>query len=242
MKEKLKSFWQFISSKESVFVILAMMFAGALVTSNVVAFKMFSLGWHWFDKGGVVAFNVGTFCYAITLLISNTVSYKFGSTKAKYLIAGGFAAQILSTVLIIALRYVPGISDAAQETYVSALGQNWAMVIGSLSGYLFCQIANYLVFNRLLKKVDNWKTKGVWNFVANIFGQLLDTIVFDLVAFGIFNAAGGYACLWQGGALSLIDMILFTWLFKIVVAAVYTLVFYLLTIKREKDETVDAER
>lgn len=238
MKEKIKNAWTFISSKESVFVMLAMMFAAALITANVTAFKMFTLGWHWFDRGGVVAFNVGTFCYAITLLISNTVSYKYGAQKAKYLIAGGFAAQILSTVLIIALRYVPGVSETSQETYVNALGQNWAMVIGSLSGYLFCQIANYLVFNRLLAKINNWKTKGVWNFVANIFGQLLDTIVFDLVAFGLFNAAGGYACLWQGGALSLIDMILFTWLFKIVISAICTLVFYLLTIKKENKENV----
>ena len=61
MKTKLKNFWSFISSKDSIYMILAMMFAGALVTSNVVAFKMFTLGWSWFDKGGVVAFNVGTF-------------------------------------------------------------------------------------------------------------------------------------------------------------------------------------
>lgn len=236
MKNKLKNFWSFISSKDSIYVILAMMFAGALVTSNVVAFKMFSLGWQWFDKGGSVAFNVGTFCYAITLLISNTVNYLFGSQKAKHLIAGGFAAQILSTVLIIILRYVPGVSEEAQNTYVNALGQNWAMVIGSLAGYLFCQGANYLVFNKLLAKVDNSATKGIWNFVANIVGQLFDTIVFDVVAFGLFNAAGGYACLWQGGALSLIDMILFTWLFKIIIASVYTLVFYLLTLKHKKKE------
>ena len=240
MKEKIKNFWKFLTSKESIYAILAMMFAGALVTANVVAFRQFTLGWKWF--GELTTFNVGTFCYAITLLISNTVAYLYGPTKAKHLIAGGFAAQILSTLLIVVLGFTPAANSSflatgevvsTEVTYAAVLGQNWAMVIGSLAGYLFCQGANYLVFNRLLKKLDNAAAKGVWNFVANIIGQLFDTVVFDVVAFGIFGAFG-YPQLWNGGLVPLTGMILFTWFFKIIVAAVYTGVFYLLTVKRNK--------
>ena len=159
-----------IFNKESILVMLYMCFAAALVTSNVVAAKMFDLQFEAF--GGSVMFNVGTFCYAITLLIANVISYLYGKQKSQIAIAGGFVAQILSTLLVVLLRYVPSTSQVSQDAYVTILGQNYIFVIGSLIAYVFCQLTNNYVFNKLLSKINKKGTKGAWNFISNILGQL----------------------------------------------------------------------
>lgn len=214
-----------IFNKESILVMLYMCFAAALVTSNVVAAKMFDLQFEAF--GGSVMFNVGTFCYAITLLIANVISYLYGKQKSQIAIAGGFVAQILSTLLVVLLRYVPSTSQVSQDAYVTILGQNYIFVIGSLIAYVFCQLTNNYVFNKLLSKMNKKGTKGAWNFISNILGQLIDTVVFDIVVFGI-----GFGWLWSGMHVELLNMIIATWIFKCIIAFAYTGLFYTLTIKK----------
>lgn len=227
MKNNLKRFWKFVSSNEALLIMLFTVFAASLVTANVVASKLFSVGFNMF--GSPVEFNVGTFAYALTFLVSNIISYKYGAEKAKLAILGGFAAQIVATILIVILQLVPAVDANVQGAYVTLIGQNWVFVLASLTAYIVSQLANAYVFNKLTKLFNKKGVKGVWNVVSTGAGQLLDTLVFDLIAFGL-----GFGWLWKGMGVALINMVIATWVIKCIVALVYTPIFYFLTIKRSK--------
>lgn len=251
MIEKIKRF--FGLGEGSFLVALYMVFAAALVTSNVLACKLVTTGIPWFGTGNnYITFNAGTFCYALTLLVSNIISYRYGKDKAARTIVGGFAAQIVSTLLIVAMQYFPAAaSDATGITftytlfgveltsnaYSMILGQNWIIVIASLTAFLLCQIANWYIFNKLNAKFEERRgASGVCNIISTISGQLLDTVVFDFIAFGLGGYAGVAGGLYtiSSNPVGLLGMMLGTWLFKVIISLVYTGIFYLLATKKNK--------
>ena len=196
---------------------LGMLFAVALVLSNVVAAKVVATGIPF--PGGTLAFPGAVFCYAITFLVTDVVGEIWGRREARAVVRWGFAAQVLAAALLLFTQALPAASPAVQDAYRTLLGQNWAFAGASLAAYALSQSWDVFVFHRIRGR------RWIWNNVSTMSSQLLDTVVFVGLAFGcglgwLFDPAMRPA---------LLSLMLGQYLVKLALAALDTIPFYLLT-------------
>ena len=208
--------------------ILYMVFAVMLITANCVASKIFTTGINLF--GAPVTLTSGALAYPFTFLCTDIIGEIWGKEKANIAVKGGFICQLLSTALIILVRYFPTTDAAMQESYVTLLGQNWVFVVASLVAYVCSQSLDVKLFHAIrgwyIRKHGSTKGgKWIWNNAGTMTSQLVDSTVYVLIAFGF-----GFGWLFQDGMkVVLFNMILGQWLFKVVLAALDTPLFYLFT-------------
>lgn len=208
--------------------ILYMVFAVMLVTANCVASKIFTTGINLF--GAPVTLTSGALAYPFTFLCTDIIGEIWGKEKANIAVKGGFICQLFSTALIILVRYFPATDAVMQESYVTLLGQNWVFVVASLVAYVCSQTIDVKLFHAIRGKYikKHGSTKGgkwIWNNGSTMTSQLVDSVVYVFIAFGF-----GFGWLFQDGMrLVLFNMILGQWLFKVVLAALDTPLFYLFT-------------
>ena len=214
-------------SKENL-AILQTLFAVSLVTSNVVTGKLFYTGVQLF--GVSVTLPGAVVCYAITFLMTDIIGEIWGKKEANRTVKYGFFGQLLSTALIVLTRYIPAAEPTMQEAYVQVLGQNYIFVIGSLIGYFASQTWDVFFFHTLRTKYlhrsgATVKARWIWNNASTITSQMIDTVLFIGISFGIGFGWLFDRAMWP----TLAAMIVGQYVFKCLLALLDTPVFYLLT-------------
>ena len=218
-------------------MLLYMLFGIALVTANCIGGKVFNLGVTFL--GAPVTLTVGVLCYPFTFLITDVIGEMWGKKEAGRAVFGGFLCQVVSTLFVVVARFLPAVDPVVQDGYVAVLGQSWIFVVASLTAYLVSQKFDVFIFHKIrnayIKKHGSTKGgKWIWNNVGTISSQLLDSVIYAVIAFGI-----GFGWLKSPEMLpTLFNMILAQWLFKAVVAALDTPIFYLLTRNADQKEVV----
>ncbi len=163
----------------------------------------------------------GNVLYASIFLATDLLAEHWGTRDARRAVRIGFLGGLLflvSTQFI--LRYaplpvdpaVPGSGDFAQPHMEALFGFLPRIVLGSLTAYLLSQHLDVWLFERIRQRTGG---RHLWlrNNGSTWISQAVDTVVFYGIAFyGIFPIAAP---------------ILFTWLLKIVVAAIDTPFIYL---------------
>ena len=207
---------------------LGMLFAVALVLSNVVAAKVVATAVPF--PGGTLVFPGAVFCYAITFLATDVVGEIWGKREARAVVRWGFAAQLLAAALLLFTEALPAADPQVQDAYGRLLGQNWVFAGASLAAYAISQSWDVFVFHRvrdavLARRPDGRRRRWIWNNVSTMTSQLLDTVLFVGLAFGcglgwLFDSATRPA---------LFSLALGQYLVKLALAALDTLPFYLLT-------------
>lgn len=205
-----------------------MIFAVSLITANCIASKMFNTGITLF--GAPVTLTTGALCYPITFLCTDVVGEIWGRSEANRAVKFGFIVQLFSTLIIVIARYMPAVDPAMQEAYIALLGQNWVFVLASLTAYGCSQSWDVFIFHTVRSRYikHHGSTKGgkwIWNNVSTMSSQLIDSIVYVAVAFGFGFGWFFDAAMHQ----MLLNMILGQWLFKVLLAAADTPLFYFLT-------------
>ena len=208
--------------------LLYMLFGVALITANCIASKLMILPFQMF--GGAVTITCGVIVYPITFLVTDILGEIWGKKEAGLAVKFGFICQVIATAIIVIARYIPAADANMQEAYVNLLGQNTMFVVASLSAYLCSQKWDVFIFHKIrdayIKKHGSTKGgKWIWNNVGTMTSQLLDSSIYVLVAFGL-----GFKWLWTPGmATMMLNMIIAQWLFKVVIAALDTPLFYWFT-------------
>lgn len=208
--------------------ILYMIFCMALITANCIASKVFNTGLTL--NGSPVVLTVGAICYPITFLITDVIGEMWGKKAANTAVLGGFICQVISTAIIIIARFLPANDAATQDAYVTLLGQNWIFVVASLTAYTASQKWDVFVFHKIrdawIKKHGTTKGgKWIWNNGSTITSQLIDSIIYAGIAFGL-----GFGWLKDSTMhAALFNMILAQWIIKLILALLDTPFFYLLT-------------
>ena len=214
-------------------MLCAMVFAVALVISNVITAKTIQTGIPLF--GSTILVPSAVICYCVTFLMTDVVGEIWGKKEAQTVVFGGFGCQILATVLIIIGQVLPAADLAMQASYEMLLGQNAVFVIASMTAYLLSQSWDVFIFhrirNRVLSQGGSARSRWIWNNLSTMTSQVIDTVIFIGIAFGIgFGWLFDSAMLPQLGA-----MIVGQYLCKFVLAALDTPIFYLLTRKHHTD-------
>lgn len=208
--------------------LLYMLFGVALITANCIASKLMILPFQMF--GSAVTITCGVIVYPITFLVTDILGEIWGKKEAGLAVKFGFICQVIATAIIVIARYIPAADANMQEAYVNLLGQNTMFVIASLSAYLCSQKWDVFIFHKIrdayIKKHGSTKGgKWIWNNVGTMTSQLLDSSIYVLVAFGL-----GFKWLWTPGMVTMmLNMIIAQWLFKVVIAALDTPLFYWFT-------------
>ena len=210
-------------------MLCAMVFAVALVISNVITAKTIQTGIPLF--GSTILVPSAVICYCITFLMTDVVGEIWGRKEAQLIVFGGFGCQIIATCLIVIGEALPAADPAMQNAYDLLLGQNAVFVLASMTAYLLSQSWDVFIFhsirNRLLENGGSVRSRWIWNNASTMTSQIIDTVVFIGIAFGIgFGWLFDAALLPQLGA-----MMVGQYLCKFALAALDTPFFYLLTRK-----------
>ena len=210
-------------------MLCAMVFAVALVISNVITAKTVQTGIPLF--GSTILVPSAVICYCVTFLMTDVIGEIWGKKEARVVVLGGFACQVLATCLILVGEVLPAADPSMQTAYDMLLGQNAVFVIASMTGYLLAQSWDVFLFhrirNRVLVRGGSVRSRWIWNNASTMTSQAIDTVVFIGIAFGFgFGWLFDPAMLPQLGA-----MMVGQYLCKFVLAALDTPIFYLLTRK-----------
>lgn len=210
--------------------LLCMIFAVSLVISNVVTAKTIETGIKLIG-GMTISIPGAALCYAITFLMTDVIGEIWGKKEANKAVLFGFICQTLATLLIIFTQILPATNQDMQNAYNMLLGQNIIFVIGSLVAYFMSQSWDVWVFHKIRDKYieKHGTTDGgrwIWNNVSTMTSQIIDTIVFIGISFGI-----GFGWLWNN-PIGLLNMFVGQYLVKFILATLDTPIFYLLTRKR----------
>lgn len=218
---------------QSNLILLNMLFAMALVTSNVLAGKVIPLGFQIGDTP--VTVTGGIFCYGITFLMTDVISELWGKKEAERSVLFGFIVIAGSSLLILLTRFLPNYSEEAQNAFDMVLGTNWILTIASLCGYICSQNWDVWIFHRIRSAyMKNHRTatagKWMWNNGSTMTSQAIDTVIFVTIAFGFGQG-------WLFDPIlrrTMFAMAFGQYLIKFLIALCDTPFFYLMTAERRR--------
>ena len=160
--------------------------------------------------------TLGNILYTSVFLTTNILCEFHGKKAAKTGIIIGFIILVMTTVYMqIALMYTPAPSDF-MHTHLAAMFEFFPrLALASIIAYSVSQIHDVWAFHFWHKK-----TAGKWlwlrNGAATITSQLIDSVIFCLIAFaGVFERA------------VLLEILFTTFLFKVIVSCLDTPFIYL---------------
>lgn len=208
-------------------------FVTVLVVSNIASSAKI-VDWGFSLLGLPMAFDAGTILFPISYIFGDILTEVYGYKQSRRVIWAGFACLALSAVIFWIVRVMPGEGTwqgyAGDEAYNAILGgmSTGGIVLASLAGYWTGEFTNSFILAKM--KV---LTQGRWLWArtigSTIFGQLVDTVVFVVVAsaFGVFP--------WS----LFLTLTVTNYLFKSGVEALMTPVTYLVVGALKKAENED---
>lgn len=218
-----------MKKKTSNLIMITTLFAAALLTSNIISSNgMIITGIYIGDIS--IATSAGLLAYALTFLCTDVIGQIWGRKEASYAVICGLAAQIVCTLLIAATPLIFAPWFEGSETYSTLNSLGW-FTVGSLIAYCCSQTWDVFVFHKLKNRFGNDKHRWIWNNVSTMTSQIIDTVIFIGIGFGVGLGMAG---------LELIGLMIGQYCIKFVIAALDTPFFYLLT-RSKKKQTVIAD-
>ena len=200
---------------------LAALFVTALVTAQVTAAKVVSVGLPVSLPltGSEILVPAAVFAYALTFFASDCYTELYGKRAAQVLVNVAFVMNFILLALVWLAIWAPiaEVSDVGQDPFAETLAASTGVVLGSLLAYIVSQNWDVLVFHWLRDYTD---ARYLWlrNIVSTATSQLLDTVIFITIAFFIF----------QGLPLdAVLGLIVGQYLFKLLLVGVDTPFVYL---------------
>jgi len=180
-------------------IVLASIFVGGMITANFASVKIAQIGWF--------TIPAGTLMFAITFLCTDIIADVWGKKVAHQVVTAGFVANLISLVAIRLYIRVPfPESWEMQKEYAMVFGGNARIVIAGLATYLVSQHIDVALF-LWIKSLTGGKKLWLRNNVSTITSQLIDTVLFTVLAFaGTMPVA------------ALVNMIVSLYLFKVLLA------------------------
>jgi uncharacterized integral membrane protein (TIGR00697 family) len=208
------------SSFSPLFLFLFALFLTCLLVSNVIAGRLISVF-------GIVLPSA-VILFPITYILGDVFTEVYGFRKTRIVIWGGFAANLLiSLVFLAALALpVPGFFKD-QAAYATVLGMTPRIVAASLVAYWAGEFANSITLS-LLKRATRGKYLWTRTISSTVLGQGLDTALFIGIGFAGLVPAG-----------VLLQMMLAQYLFKVGYEVVLTPLTYIVVGAAKKKEGID---
>ena len=155
---------------------MAVAFTVCLISSNLFATKIFSLGWGVNLPGAVVIFP-------ISYILNDCLTEVWGYRKARLVIWTAFAANLLVVLVGQAVVWLPSASFwEGGEHFDYMFNMAPRVAFASLLAFLAGSTMNSLVLSKM-KVADNGRRFGLRALLSSVAGELLDSLIFMPIAF-----------------------------------------------------------
>lgn len=164
-----------------LFMLCGILFNATLLISNILAFKIISVG-------GITA-TAGLIIFPVSYILNDCIAEVWGFKKARFIIWTGFATNFLTVLLYqISVAIPPAPFWDFQDAYATVLSQTPRIAIASLCAFLVGSFLNAYVMSRM-KIASKGKRFSVRAIVSTLIGESADSVIFFTVAFaGLFPA------------------------------------------------------
>jgi len=184
-----------------IFVVLAMLFAMCIITSNILAAKLIQVG-PWVMPSGVLIFP-------IVYILGDTLTEVYGYAKMKIIIWTGFAVNAVAVGFFqLAIAIPSPIWFEDSEAFSIILGATPRILVASLVAYLVGSFANA----KCMKYMRTMWKKQLFArcSISTVIGQFLDSAIFITVAFA-------FSMEWSQVGIMIITQSVFKILYEIVI-------------------------
>ena len=180
-----------------------------------------------FDLFGL-AVTGGNVLYGAIFLATDLLNEHYGKKAAYQAVLAGFVAGIFMLITSqLSSAFLPNSFDTAQGAFVTIFSPTFRIVLASMLSYLLFQNFDVWLFD-LIKKLTKGRFLWLRNNVSTMIAQTLDSIFFTAVgllavpAFADSKVLMGFVpaeVFWQ--------VVLFTVIVKVIIAALDTPIVYL---------------
>ncbi len=199
-------------------VVIAAIFTTCLITANIIAVKVISLG--------AVILPAAIVVFPLSYILGDILTEVYGYRWARRVIWLGFMCNLIFVIFIWVGHVLPSAPFwKGQEAYETILGFTPRLLAASFCGYLAGEFVNSFVLAKM--KV---LTRGRWLWTrtigSTIVGEGLDTAIFITLA---FIGTPSFAAI----------MILYHWLVKTGIEAIATPLTYTVVNYLKRKEAID---
>ncbi len=176
--------------------------------------------------------TLGNTMYGTIYLATDLLNEKYGEKAAKKAVWFGFFTLITSTIIMqMALVFQEQPGDVAQEHLQAIFGLLPQLAVASLAAYFTSQFLDVRLFSMLKKMFPKPGQLWIRNNGSTMVSQLLDSLVFCLIA---FSTEYPFEIWWQ--------IFITTFLIKFVISAASTPIIYIARSFKDKEEVVEKQR
>ncbi len=200
-------------------VIIIAVFITCLITANITAVKVISLG--------TFTLPAAIFVFPLSYIFGDVLTEVYGYRVARRVIWLGFICNLIFVFFVWVGQLLPPAVAVwgDQEAYISILGRTPQLLAASFFGYLAGEFVNSFILARM--KI---LTRGRWlwsrTIGSTVVGQGLDTSIFITLAF-------------VGTSSPIPTMILHHWLAKTAIEAICTPATYAIVNWLKRREAID---
>lgn len=170
--------------------ILIVLFVTALLTANIISSNGMILTGIYLGKIQLLA-PAAVLAYAITFLATDIIGQIWGKKEANFAVFMGFIAQVICSALIYLTPILFKRWFVGSDTYTALNSLGW-FTLGSLVAYGCSQTWDVFIFH----KIKDWakekygeerynKQRWLWNNGSTMTSQIIDTVIFIGIGFGI---------------------------------------------------------
>ncbi|MEE9583662.1 MAG: queuosine precursor transporter [Dehalococcoidales bacterium] len=157
------------------FVVIAAVFVTSLITANLIAVKVISVG--------SLLLPAAIIIFPLSYIFGDILTEVYGYSWTRRVIWLGFACNLIFVAFVWLGQLMPAAPFwEGQEAYESILGYTPRLLVASFSGYLVGEFANSFILAKM-----KLLTQGRWLWMrtigSTVVGQGLDTSIFITLAF-----------------------------------------------------------
>jgi queuosine precursor transporter len=151
------------------------LFVAVLLISNIASAKIVQFGFLTFDGG--------TLLFPLSYIFGDILTEVYGYARSRKVIWLGFASAILMSLTFMAVGALPPAAEwTSQAAYDQILGFTPRIVLASLIAYFAGEFSNSFTLAKLKVKTQG-KYLWVRTIGSTLIGQVVDTLIFSLIAF-----------------------------------------------------------
>lgn len=154
-----------------VFMLMVVINTVAMLISNIIACKVFSIGFAVLPCAVIV--------FPITYILSDVFSEVYGYKWSRITAWIAFSANLAMVGIFTIANALPGVDPTISESMKNVLGTTpWALA-ASLAAYMIGDLMNDKVF-RKLKERSGCGEKGFWYraILSSLVGELCDSLIY----------------------------------------------------------------
>jgi uncharacterized integral membrane protein (TIGR00697 family) len=168
------------------FLVIAALFITCLITANIIAVKLITLGIEPIRHGGFQfpgPLPAAIVIFPLSYIFGDILTEVYGYRQARKVIWLGFLCNLIAVFAFWVAGRIPALDSGVQNAYERILGYTPRLLVASFSAYLVGEFANSFV---LAKMKIMTKGRFLWTRTigSTLVGEGLDATVFIIIAFG----------------------------------------------------------